>query len=142
MTLETSTLCADCGAECVHGRISAGYATIAETGVKVCYPCNAIRERADMIASGRAYLYVTEFHTAQCRKYQAQTGWKCGMPDDYRVTTWASEHMGTVTRVKHGRHNIAGHRLDVWFTVTDGAQWHGVNIGDNQVLRCKRLKTR
>jgi hypothetical protein len=61
----------------------------------------------------------------------------------YKVTTWN----GTVIRdnvpVKHSWHNFAGRdgRLDVWFTF-DGSQWHGVNIGDSQILRVKRNKKR
>ena len=38
------------------------------------------------------------------------------------------------SRVKAGRHNIARTRLDAWFRV-DSRWYHGVNIGDNQILR-------
>lgn len=31
-------------------------------------------------------------------------------------------------------------RLDAWFTGPDGATWHAVNRGDNQIARCRRLK--
>lgn len=37
------------------------------------------------------------------------------------------------------RHNMAGERMDVWFNF-DGSRWHGVNIGDNDICRVKRLK--
>ena len=38
-------------------------------------------------------------------------------------------------------HNMAGRdgRTDIDFTF-DGSRWHGVNIGDNQILRVKRCK--
>lgn len=32
-------------------------------------------------------------------------------------------------------------RTDYWFTGPDGKAWHGVNIGDNDIVRCKRLKS-
>lgn len=40
-------------------------------------------------------------------------------------------------------HNMAGRdgRTDVWFTGPDGRNWHGVNIGDNQICRCRRVKS-
>lgn len=39
-------------------------------------------------------------------------------------------------------HNMAGRdgRTDYWFTGPDGKNWHGVNIGDMDLVRCHRLK--
>lgn len=89
----------------------------------VCYECCGKRDVADMIATGRAVLYLT-YH-------------KGGTA---RLTNWP----GTIeyrAGVRVGRHNIAGHRYDVWFTGPDGRSWHGVTYGDNtQICRCKRLK--
>jgi hypothetical protein len=55
-----------------------------------------------------------------------------------KVGTWESSYMWAVSRRRESRHNIRGTRLDVWFTGPDGAMWHGVNIGDNDIVRCKR----
>lgn len=57
------------------------------------------------------------------------------------VSTW---HTTPETRVKinnfrKGSHNIARHRLDVWFYL-DGKCFHGVSIGDNDIVRVKRNK--
>lgn len=72
---------------------------------------------------GRGILYVTD-------------------PKDGPVTVgdWNGTHKVHVLRTKRGSHNIAGRRLDVWFTAGERRVWHGVNIGDNQILRCKRTK--
>lgn len=60
------------------------------------------------------------------------------------VGTWASKP-GERLRVSCSRkswHNFAGRdgRTDVWFRM-DGSEWHGVNIGDSDIVRVKRLKT-
>lgn len=57
------------------------------------------------------------------------------------VSTW---HSTPSTRIKinnwrKGRHNMARQRLDVWFYL-DGKCYHGVNIGDNDIVRVKRNK--
>ena len=62
----------------------------------------------------------------------------------YSVGTWASSESDCV-KVYHTTtsfHNFAGRdgRRDVWFTL-DGSRWHGVNIGDNDIVRVKRCKS-
>jgi hypothetical protein len=55
------------------------------------------------------------------------------------VGTWDGSFNWPVTCVREGRHNMAGTRTDCWFTF-EGQKWHGVNIGDNELVRCKRNK--
>lgn len=40
---------------------------------------------------------------------------------------------------RESRNNWGAQRTDVWFAI-DGRKWHGVNLGDNNIVRCKRLK--
>jgi hypothetical protein len=59
-------------------------------------------------------------------------------------TEFVSNWIGTFkvpAYVKSSWHNFAGKdgRRDVWFSL-DGERWHGVNIGDSQIVRAKRLK--
>jgi len=43
-------------------------------------------------------------------------------------------------QITHGRHNWRNvQRTDAWFTTPDGAHWHGINLGDNQILRASKL---
>lgn len=94
----------------------------------VCYACCGVRDARDMRANGRAVLYLT--HGAISRAYPYADG---------QVSNWPGT-LKIAARVKRGAHNIARYRYDAWFTF-DGAQWHGVQIGDNsQIIRCKRLK--
>lgn len=74
----------------------------------------------EMKASGHAILYMHE--------------------KGAKVGTWeGSFKFPAVTRSSF--HNMAGKngRRDVWFTF-DGSTWHGVNIGDNDIVRCRRTK--
>lgn len=57
------------------------------------------------------------------------------------ASDWPSIHKVPVRAMRKSFHNVAGNngRTDVWFHL-DGSEWHGVNIGDNQILRVKRNK--
>lgn len=89
----------------------------------VCYECCGAADRASMLETGRATLYLTRTDGA------------------YSVTNWPGT-MRLAAGVKVGRHNIAGRRYDAWFTGPDGKPWHGVTYGDNtQICHCKRLKS-
>ena len=57
------------------------------------------------------------------------------------VQDWSGQLRIKPVRVRKGRHNMARTRWDVWFTY-EGQPWHGVNIGDNQILRCRKGTTK
>lgn len=137
---ETHFTCGDCGVlKPVKPSGGTGYANTAD-GARICYDCCAIRDRADMVATGKALLYLTHDN-----RTKVAMGW-CGtsMPGNdspWQVSNWP----GTLkfnAYVKRGHHNLARRRLDAWFIGPDGYRWHGVNIGDNEVLRCKRTKSK
>ena len=97
-----------------------GYARIGRK--KICYDCCAVRDRADMRATGRAVFYLV-----------AREG-------RLVVTNWPGTLEFPVYHTRKGQHNMAGTMVSVWFTDSEGKKWYGRNIGDNQILRCKRLK--
>ena len=126
--------CATCGQEIhtprstlEHGSGGTGYG-IDEQGNKHCYACCADRERARMIETGRACLYLV-------RNRQGQ----------WEITDWAGQlrfqHVMVRTR-EHG-HFVPNYgytvRQDAWFVGPRGRLWHGVVKGDMQLIRCKRL---
>ena len=86
----------------------------------------AATELDEMRRDGRAVLYLTRN--------------ECG---NYQVTQWTGPVIARVRKVSVSWHNMAGKngRTDVWFT-WEGAWWHGVNIGDNQICRVKRTKAK
>ena len=127
-------VCADCLEEVVHINPNdcggTGYAIVKEDGreKQICYACCAKRDLADMRQTGRATLYLVSSPMSV-------------IPNWPRVTNWPGTLAFTVTRRKSGRHNLAGSRTDVWFTDSDGARWHGVQLGENsQICRCRRVQ--
>jgi hypothetical protein len=59
----------------------------------------------------------------------------------HSVGTWASKpaERFRVTGHTYSRNNFGARRMDVWFYI-DGKRWHGVNLGDNDILRVKKNK--
>lgn len=98
-----------------------------ERSLAYCYACCAEREKARMLETGRAVLYLTRETIA-------------GGHVRHFATDWPGELKFRAHTLSKGRHNIARTRIDVWFVGPDGKPWHGVNIGDNQLLRCRRIQ--
>ena len=117
-------VCVDCGKEKIHvDSFTTGYG-VDPAGNKVCYACCGKCDLADMSATGRAVLYLTE-----------------DGPEGTFVSNWPGTLKIRVKFLRKGFHNIAGSRTDVWFTDSDGRQWHGVNYGHNsQLCHCRRLR--
>lgn len=57
------------------------------------------------------------------------------------VQNWCGSLKFVIDRQSKSRHNFGIERRDVWFTDEHGQKWHGINIGDSQLLRCRRLKS-
>lgn len=103
---------------------AAGYALHGKSKRKICYACCAVMDYAAMEETGRADLYLV-----------AVVG-----PHPYEVHNWPGSLKIVVDHYKVGRHNIAGKRIDIWFTDRNGAHWHGTRYGSNtDIVRCKRM---
>lgn len=95
-------------------------------GKDVCYPCCGKLEWKLMQDTGKATLYLVGLTV----KYAS-------------VQNWCNTLSFKVDRVRHGRHNIAGTRTDVWFRDKSGTPWWGVSYGENtQIVHCRRLKSK
>lgn len=79
-------------------------------------------ERDTMKATGRAVLYLSKKNDGS----------------DV-IQQWAGAFVAVPHSIRKSWHNMAGRdgRTDVSFSFA-GSRWHGVNIGDNDILRCKR----
>ena len=87
----------------------------------VCFTCCATDDKARMIETGRAMLYLTTSAPA-------------------KVSNWPNSLSFPVSRILRGSHNWARVRYDVTFTGPDGRQWRGTQYGDNtQICHCRRL---
>lgn len=101
-----------------------------------CDVCCAEVDKADMIARGKATLYLS------VRDY-GKRGWLGERYVSADISNWPGTLKFHTGMVKTGHHNMAGRRYDVWFTGPDGKDWHGVQYGDNtQILHCRRVKSR
>lgn len=131
--------CSACGeTKAVGGDMRPGYGKDPGTGAIVCYACCGVRDRARMIETGRATLYLT-----QAPHGDRPVG-AVGMahPAQHKVGNWPGTLTFPVARVKRSPHNVAQYRYDFWFTC-DGDTWHGVQYGDNtQIAHCRRTKAR
>jgi hypothetical protein len=119
-------LCGDCLQERpvnMSGNGGTGYAGLRDSDALVCYECAGVRDAREMRETGKASLYLTKD--------------KAGA---WRVTNWPGTLSLAPSRVTKGKHNMARERFDVWFQ-HEGEAWHGTNIGDNQILRARRLKS-
>lgn len=98
---------------------------INRSGKKICYECVGKKETREVGRKGAGGKHVF---------YLSRRDGKI------TVTNWPGTLRYAATAVRKGRHNIAGERIDVWFKDHLGREWHGVNLGDNDILRAKRLK--
>ena len=86
-----------------------------------CFACCAANDKARMIDTGRAMLYLTTATPA-------------------KVSNWPGSLSFPVSRICRGSHNWARVRYDVTFTGPDSRQWRGTQYGDNtQICHCRRL---
>jgi len=118
-----------CGArETIPAHIDAPVLKPGETLARspaVCYACCAADDKARMIDTGRAVLYLT---TEKASGRALLSNWPGSLT--FRGGT-----------VRKGAHNMARYRYDAWFTGPDGAPWHAVQYGGNtQIAHCKRVK--
>lgn len=121
-TLTCSQCCTTIELPCSGEGGGTGYA-VTRDDKAICYPCAGENERRDLLAEGKGYLYLT----------RDDKGWK--------LTNWSGDFTIRLhAPPRKGAHNLARVRYDVWFGF-GGADWHGVQIGDNtQVCRVKHLK--
>jgi len=113
-------ICSKCGEEKeVQTQCGTGYATD-RAGFKTCYDCCADFDREEMMETGKAVLYLDGIA---------------------QLTNWPGTLRLPVRYSRHGEHNIAGSRTDIWFQGPDGKEWHGTQYGNfSQLCHCRRLK--
>lgn len=90
---------------------------------RVCYDCMARIELKD----------IAKAKPGDRKIFYYDNGFKS-------VGNWAGKIKFPVAWATFGKHNIGGHRVDVWFRDHTGAWWHGVHIGDNSFVRATKLK--
>jgi hypothetical protein len=99
----------------------------APDGKRYCYTCCGARDYADMIAEGKAVLYL-----------------QGNAADGYALVNWPNTLRFPVKSYSsHPRGGGMGaQRTDAWFNGPDGHVWHAINRGDMQLARCRRTRRR
>lgn len=139
----------DCGHKpSPHSSFTTGYGTDA-TGKTHCYACCAARDKAGMIETGRATLYLIGRDVPPEGNEAAGFATRgSGFSKEDRtklkrwyLTNWPGSLSFPVRFMRQGAHNMARVRYDAWFTGPDGKNWHAVQYGDNtQIAHCRRIK--
>lgn len=117
----------DCGhAPSPHGQSDQGFG-YDSAGKTFCYACAAEKDKQSL-REGAATLYVVRG--------------PLGINPAMQVTNWPGSLRIIPDKVQRLRHagGFGSQRTDVWFTF-EGAMYHGINRGDNDLLRVRRKKT-
>ena len=115
-------VCKKCGSPITKGDgIGTGFA-VDEHGNCICYKCCADIDIQWMKEHDKTTLYLVDTE------------------DGYYVMNWPGSFKIRADRVKHGKHNIAGARIDAWFNF-EGEVWHGTQYGKySDICHCQKTK--
>lgn len=135
----SDTHCAICGAAfsvyekgCTGG---AGYAIRSSDNAKICYNCCGKLDEAELVETGKLVGYLIY---KQEPKPWSRTGRE--YLKNAFFTNWPETLKIPVTgSVNRSINNFGAERIDFWLRYK-GARYWGVNIGDNQIARVKRVK--
>lgn len=117
--------CSKCNSEKTHNGIGTGYGTDNE-GNKTCYECIG-KSELEQMKQAKAGDKFTQYLV-----HRKESG-------KWFVTNWPNTMSFEVAPTK-GRHNMAGCRYDVWFSVGQN-RFHGVTYGDmTQICHITCLK--
>lgn len=119
-----------------------GYGLDNDTLAPVCYACCGKRDRAEMESSGRATFYLSRKSDAKPEPQVGSLNRPPFMrPENWSVGNWPGTLSFSVLSIQNSAHKWRNvQRRDVHF-VCAGYVWHGINLGDSQILRCKRTRT-
>lgn len=119
------------------GSCGTGYGTDS-AGKTSCYACCAVSDRAAMVETGRATLYLvsrpnpspqTVGNTNRDARHWFVTNW----PGSLEFKCFGAD-------IKPRGGGFGAQRTDAYFPGPDGYVWHAVNRGDSQIARCRRTK--
>jgi hypothetical protein len=98
-----------------------GYVNVLDSEDLICYDCQGLKDAGRMLDGERMIMYFIE-------------------GDPCKIVNWPGTLQFIPFLVHAGTHNIAKIRIDAWFIGPDGCEWHGICIGDSQLMRVNRLK--
>jgi hypothetical protein len=115
--------CARCGAtfpELAGNGVTTGYATLRDSGERICYACADAQQRADMLTADKYGVYLSS--------------------DGKTLTTWTGGELARVTSETTSRTGFHGTKLTHIRAVGAGAKWYGKGAGRGMCLTIHRAK--
>ena len=131
----------DCGHDAVSDGFTTGYGTDSE-GKTSCFACCGLLDAARLVQDGKMTGYFAYDKNVIPYKGRQPYGARFGDLTQYlnaHFTNWPGTFKVPVYYVRRSVNNFGAERLDFWFTF-QGSRYWGVNVGDNQVARVKRVK--
>jgi hypothetical protein len=131
------TLC-DCGHLALCDGVGTGYG-LDDSGHTVCYSCAGKADRKALLFDGKqlGYLSFEILPIRDARGAHKPLGYCYDQHGAY--SNWPGTFTVPVHSVKRSINNFGAERLDFWFVI-EGQHFYGVNVGDNQLARVRRVK--
>jgi hypothetical protein len=107
-------------------------------GNNICYACCAVLDKEDMRRYGEFNGYYVHERKPEVKLRFGERRYYHGA-NAGSVTNWPGSFIIPCYRAVRSVNNFGAERTDFWF-IFEGREWHGVNIGDNQIARCKQKK--
>jgi hypothetical protein len=118
--MKTTFICSQCGQTITHNdNFTTGYATDKNNN-KVCFICCGQNDKEALFNLKPKERYILYF-------------------DGKKITNWPGTLEIIPIQITKGKHNICKTRTDVYFKY-NGLLFHGLNLGDNQILRINLIK--
>lgn len=100
------------------------------------------KEHGQFSPNGRVNVQDVAAHNRQLADQQIEA-MKRGEPQALylfpgMVGTWDKSYTWPIDHARESRNNFGATRIDCWFHAC-GHRWHGVNVGDNDIVRCKAI---
>jgi len=129
------------GAYAPEGKIKVGDAELTQEQVDEHNRLLGEMEKQAAIEHGKAVFYFS-YKAENTGQFNARTG--CGIRrySEFKVANWCGSWKSPYTyATKSFTPGFnCGERWHVYFTGPDGKKWYGINQGDHQIVRARRLK--
>lgn len=120
----------ECGHDAIADGLGTGYGINAD-GSKTCYACVALVDARALRETGRLTGYLSLNGSKNINAVHSGLSGK--------FTNWPGTLSIPVYSVRKSRNNFGASRFDFWFD-WEGSRYWGVNIGDNDIARVRRIK--
>lgn len=117
------------------------YAVIGENYECECLSCNLVKLNKLLKDQNKITLYLKEPSKDETDKYyDSIPNSKIVIREKYYELSTSIHLVARSYRFYTTKHNWGGKRLHLWFRDIHGTIWYGFNIGDNDIVYCRKTK--